>query len=78
MARPERSAEALPDEALSGFFPQAGRMTNAGLPEEYRSTLRVGTCSWKFDSWKGLIYGPDKDCGPDDYLHDWARRRLLT
>ena len=22
--------------------------------------LRIGTCSWKYDSWKGLIY-PDKD-----------------
>lgn len=35
--------------------------------------LRVGTCSWKYDSWKGLIYDPDKPYGPSDYLPDYAR-----
>ena len=22
--------------------------------------LRIGTCSWKYDSWKGIVY-PDKE-----------------
>jgi len=35
--------------------------------------FRVGTCSWKYDSWKGLIYDPDKRYRPDDYLPDYAR-----
>lgn len=35
--------------------------------------LRVGTCSWKYDSWKGLVYEPDKSYGPYDYLADYAR-----
>lgn len=36
--------------------------------------LRVGTCSWKYDSWKGLIYQKDKAYRPLDYLPDYARR----
>lgn len=24
------------------------------------SKLKIGTCSWKYDSWKGLVY-PDKE-----------------
>ncbi len=35
--------------------------------------LRMGTCSWKYDSWKGLIYDPDREYGPNDYLSDYAR-----
>ncbi len=36
--------------------------------------LRIGTCSWKYDSWKGLIYDPDRNYAPNDYLADYARR----
>ncbi|NLX20540.1 MAG: DUF72 domain-containing protein [Phycisphaerae bacterium] len=43
------------------------------VPEKYRPYLRIGTCSWKFDAWKGLIYDPDKPYGPDDYLPDYTR-----
>ncbi|MGD2246097.1 MAG: DUF72 domain-containing protein [Candidatus Aminicenantes bacterium] len=43
------------------------------IPEEYRNHLRIGTCSWKFDSWKGLYYDPEKTYRPDDYLPDYAR-----
>jgi uncharacterized protein YecE (DUF72 family) len=32
--------------------------------------LRIGTCSWKYDSWKGIIY-PDKK--PLNYLQEYAR-----
>jgi uncharacterized protein YecE (DUF72 family) len=35
--------------------------------------LRVGTCSWKYDSWKGLVYDAEKSYRPDDYLADYAR-----
>lgn len=35
--------------------------------------LRIGTCSWKYDSWKGLIYDPNKAYKPNDYLPDYAK-----
>lgn len=41
--------------------------------DDYKPYLRIGTCSWKFDSWKGLIYDPAKTYRPDDYLPDYAR-----
>lgn len=44
------------------------------LPEGYRPWLRIGTCSWKYDSWKGLIYEPDKTYRAEDYLADYAQR----
>ncbi len=34
--------------------------------------LRIGTCSWKYDSWKGLLYETGKDYGSQDYLPDYA------
>jgi len=43
------------------------------IPKEYKSYLRIGTCSWKYDSWKGLIYDPDKKYNPEDYLADYSR-----
>jgi uncharacterized protein YecE (DUF72 family) len=43
------------------------------IPEPYRDCLRLGTCSWKYDSWKDLIYRPGVDYSPDDYLPDYAR-----
>ncbi|MBN1439306.1 MAG: DUF72 domain-containing protein [Anaerolineales bacterium] len=33
-------------------------------------SLRIGTCSWKYDSWKGLVYSD----GVTDYLREYARR----
>jgi len=33
--------------------------------------VRVGTCSWKYDSWRGLVY-PEK--GAFDFLEGYARR----
>ena len=35
--------------------------------------LRIGTCSWKYDAWKGLVCDPDKRYRPDDYLPDYAK-----
>ncbi len=35
--------------------------------------LRIGTCSWKYDSWKGLVYRDDRKYRPNDYLKDYAK-----
>lgn len=35
--------------------------------------LRVGTCSWKYDTWQGLVYDQGRDYGAYDYLADYAR-----
>jgi uncharacterized protein YecE (DUF72 family) len=43
------------------------------IPEEVKPNLRIGTCSWKYDSWKGLIYDKGKFYRPDDYLADYSR-----
>jgi uncharacterized protein YecE (DUF72 family) len=32
--------------------------------------LRIGTCSWKYPSWKGLVYSE----GVDNYLEEYARK----
>jgi uncharacterized protein YecE (DUF72 family) len=42
------------------------------IPAVYKETLRLGTCSWKFESWKGLYYHPTKSYRADDYLPDYA------
>jgi len=34
--------------------------------------LRVGTCSWKYESWRGLVYSDT----PQNYLKELARSRL--
>jgi len=33
--------------------------------------LRVGTCSWKYDSWKGLVYSENVG---KDYLSEYSRK----
>ena len=43
------------------------------VPKKLQGLLRVGTTSWKYDSWKGLIYDPAKTYKPDDYLRDYAK-----
>jgi uncharacterized protein YecE (DUF72 family) len=48
-------------------------LTRIRLPEDFRNLLRVGTCSWKFDSWKGLVYRSNLSGGPADYLRNYAR-----
>jgi uncharacterized protein YecE (DUF72 family) len=44
------------------------------VPKEFRGLLRLGTCSWKYDTWKGLIYEPLKTYRPDEYLVDYAKK----
>jgi uncharacterized protein YecE (DUF72 family) len=43
------------------------------IPDKYQSFLRIGTCSWKYESWKGLYYEPGKKYRPLDYLPDYAQ-----
>ncbi len=43
------------------------------IPAEFAGHLRIGTCSWKYDSWKGLVYEPARRYRTDDYLADYAR-----
>jgi uncharacterized protein YecE (DUF72 family) len=46
---------------------------NLKVPGAYAKHLRVGTCSWKYDSWKGLIYDDDTSYHRDDYLVDYSK-----
>jgi len=48
-------------------------MIQAEIPAKWKPFLRVGTCSWKYDSWKGLLYDRDRSYRPDDYLKDYSR-----
>ena len=34
------------------------------------STVRIGTCSWKYDAWRGLVYSQN----PENYLQEYAKR----
>jgi uncharacterized protein YecE (DUF72 family) len=43
------------------------------IQDKYKPYLRIGTCSWKYDSWKGLVYDPEKKYHSYDYLPDYAR-----
>jgi len=43
------------------------------IPAAAKRYLRIGTCSWKYDSWKGLVYERDRAYRPGDYLADYAR-----
>ncbi len=35
------------------------------------STLNIGTCSWKYDSWRGIVYSDDPR---PNYLREYAQR----
>ena len=43
------------------------------MPKACQDLVRVGTCSWKYDSWKGLVYDSSRSYRADDYLADYAR-----
>ena len=32
--------------------------------------VRIGTCSWKYDSWRGIVY---PEAGDFDYLQEYAK-----
>jgi uncharacterized protein YecE (DUF72 family) len=37
---------------------------------ETESFLKIGTCSWKYESWQGLVYSQDKKT---NYLKEYSR-----
>ncbi|UCG50969.1 MAG: DUF72 domain-containing protein [Candidatus Latescibacterota bacterium] len=43
------------------------------VPRSLERNVRIGTCSWKYDSWKGLYYDKGKNYRADDYLPAYAR-----
>ena len=43
------------------------------VPVKLKPYLKLGTSSWKYDSWKGTIYERGKTYRPDDYLADYAK-----
>jgi len=49
------------------------RETNTVSKNSIHPNLRFGTCSWKYDSWKGIVYDPAKKYTPYDYLPDYAK-----
>ena len=53
---------------------QTDFLMKVNVPRKHQPYLRVGTCSWKFDSWKGLYYEAHKRYRADDYLLDYAKR----
>lgn len=40
------------------------------MTQQLPKKIRIGTCSWKYDSWKGLVYS---DAVGDNYLTEYAR-----
>ncbi len=43
-------------------------LADTNIPAPCSRTLRVGTCSWKYDAWKDLVYDPGKRYTPHGYL----------
>lgn len=43
------------------------------IPRALAGRLRIGTCSWKYDSWKGLVYEAGRYYRSHHYLADYAR-----
>ncbi len=50
-----------------------GQPVNLTVPKAYGRHLRLGTCSWKYDSWRGLVYPPDAADLRDRYLTEYAK-----
>lgn len=49
------------------------RTLKLDIPPRYRPFLKVGTCSWKYEGWRGLIYRERVKYAPGDYLADYAK-----
>jgi uncharacterized protein YecE (DUF72 family) len=46
---------------------------NLKVPAAYKAHLRLGTCSWKYEGWKGLVYRAGIEYAAGDYLADYAK-----
>jgi uncharacterized protein YecE (DUF72 family) len=42
------------------LFPEKSEVLLAGLRDELPPGLHLGTCSWKYDDWRGLLYSSEK------------------
>ncbi len=59
--------------AQQSLFDEAPAPLDYRVPEAWRQVVRVGTCSWKYPSWAGLVYEAGREYAPDEYLADYAR-----
>jgi uncharacterized protein YecE (DUF72 family) len=41
--------------------------------DDMKPYIHLGTCSWKYESWKGFYYEKEKKYRPDDYLRDYTK-----
>ncbi len=42
------------------LFPEKSGLLLSGLRQELPKGLHLGTCSWKYDDWRGLLYSSEK------------------
>ena len=47
-------------------------MPALNIPDRSQGRLYPGTCSWKYNDWKDLIYEPGKTYGPLNDLPDYT------
>lgn len=45
---------------------------NYTIPAAYAANVRIGTCSWKYGSWSGLVYPAGRTLHVDEYLPFYA------
>lgn len=60
------AGSAGPPDAQSAFASEGHRWYYAGMDGD----LHIGTCSWKYASWRGLVYS---DAPHPNYLAEYAR-----
>jgi uncharacterized protein YecE (DUF72 family) len=48
-------------------------LTYNDIPSSLRKYVRIGTCSWKYESWKGLIYPEDYNAKKGSYLEEYSK-----
>ena len=53
--------------------PTRERAMNLAIPQDLAPYLKLGTCSWKYDSWRGLIYPSDAQDLSANYLVEYAK-----
>jgi len=46
---------------------------NLTIPKQLEPFLKLGTSSWKYDSWQGLLYPPGVKDTPGSYLAEYAK-----
>jgi len=61
------------DPRLRGSAASGSPLLSYRIPPALAPYLRIGTSTWKHNSWKGLFYDPGRIYRPEDYLADYAR-----